>query len=103
MYKVEYLPIALRDMVEIAEYISFELSNPMAADRLSEEMIEAGNRLVEFPYSYPAYIPIRPLKHEYRKLLVQNYILFYWVDEEKELVTIARAVYAKMDYERLLK
>lgn len=103
MYKVEYLPIALRDMVEIAEYISFELSNPMAADRLSEEMIEAGNKLAKFPYSHPAYIPIRPLKHEYRKLLVQNYILFYWVDEEKKLVTIARAVYAKMDYERLLK
>ena len=103
MYKVEYLPIVLRDMVEIAGYISFELSNPTAADRLSEDMIEAGNKLAEFPYSYPAYIPIRPLKHEYRKLLVQNYILFYWVDEEKELVTIARAVYAKMDYERLLK
>lgn len=103
MYKAEYFPIALRDMVEIAEYISFELSNPMAADRLSEEMIEAVNKLVKFPYSYPAYTPIRPLKHEYRKLLVQNYILFYWVDEEKKLVTIARAVYAKMDNERLLK
>ncbi len=103
MYKTEYLPIALRDMVEIAKYISFELSNPMAADRLLEEMIEAGNKLAEFPYSYPAYIPIRPVKHEYRKLLVQNYILFYWVDEEKKLVTISRVVYAKMDYERLLK
>ena len=103
MYKVEYLPVALRDMVEIVKYISFTLNNPMAAERLSEEMFEAGSKLSESPYSYPAYISSRPLKHEYRKLLVQNYILFYWVDEEKKLVTIARAVYAKRDYERILK
>lgn len=97
MYKVEYLPIALRDMVEIAEYIRFQLDNPEAAERLSEKIVAAGDRLAEFPYSYPVYIPIRPLRQEYRKLPVQNYILFYRVEEEKKLVTIARAVHTKMD------
>ena len=29
--------------------------------------------------------------------------MFYWIDEEKKLVTIARVVYAKQDYNRLLK
>ena len=51
----------------------------------------------------PSHRPIRPLKHEYQKLLVQNYFMFYWVDEVEQLVTVARVVYAKRDYERLLE
>ena len=86
MYKLEYLPVARRDMIEIVRYISQELHNPTAADQLAMELIEAGDSIPKFPYANPAFIPIRPLKHEYRKLLVQNYFMFYWVDEVKKLV-----------------
>ena len=103
MYKLEYLPVARRDMIEIVRYISQELHNPTAADQLAMELIEAGDSIPKFPYANPAIIPIRPLKHEYRKLLVQNYFMFYWVDEVKKLVTVARVVYARRDYERLLE
>ena len=102
MYKLEYLPVARRDMIEIVRYISQELQNPTAADQLAMELIEAGDSIPKFPYANPAFIPIRPLKHEYRKLLVQNYFMFYWVDEVKKLVTVARVIYARRDYERLL-
>ena len=34
-YKLEYLPVAQRDMIEIVRYISEELKNPIAADRLA--------------------------------------------------------------------
>ncbi len=103
MYKLEYLPVARRDMIEIVRYISQELQNPTAADQMAMELIEAGDSIPKFPYANPAFIPIRPLKHEYRKLLVQNYFMFYWVDEVKKLVTVARVVYARRDYKRLLE
>ena len=103
MYKLEYLPVARRDMIEIVRYISQELQNPTAADQLAMELIEAGDSIPKFPYANPAFIPIRPLKHEYRKLLVQNYFMFYWVVEVKKLVTVARVVYARRDYKRLLE
>lgn len=90
-------------MIDIARYISRELNNPVAADRLALELIEAGDSIPAFPYANPAYIPIRPLKHEYRKLLVENYLMLYWVDEEKKRVTVARVIYAKRDYELLLE
>ena len=96
MYKLEYLPVARKDMIEIVRYISRELQNPDAADRLAVELVNAAE-------SAPAYQPIRSLKHEYRKILVQNYLMFYWVDEEERLVTVARVVYAKRDYGRLLE
>ncbi len=103
MYRIEYLPVALQDMIEIVRYISQELQNPTAADQLATELIKAGDGIPSFPYANPAYTPIRPLKHEYRKLLVENYFMLYWVDEAEQLVTVARVVYAKRDYERLLE
>lgn len=103
MYKLEYLPVARKDMLEIVQYISRELQNPDAANRLAVDLISTAEGIREFPYAMPVYQPIRPLRHEYRKILVKNYLMFYWVDEEKKLVTVARVMYAKRDYGRLLK
>ena len=96
MYTIEYLPIARRDMVDIAKYIGVKLANPDAAERLAEKMAESAEDLANMPYKCPM------LKHEYRKLIVHNYIMFYWIDEDKKLVTIARVVYSGRDYEKLL-
>lgn len=83
MYKLEYLPIARKDMLEIVRYISLELHNPDAANRLALELVNAVEKVLRFPYATPVYQTIRPLKHEYRKILVQNFLIFYWIDEEK--------------------
>ena len=103
MYDVSYLPAALTDMVDIVRYVSTQLQNPTASDHLTEELVNAVERLREFPYSFPVYVPIRLLKKEYRKLPVQNYLIFYWVEEEKKLITIARVIYAKRNYSHYLK
>ena len=103
MYNVEYLPLAVQDMVEIVVYITQELNNPAAAERIAEQLTKAGEILQDFPYAQPAYTPLRPLKHEYRKLLVENYMMLYWVTEEEKRVTIARVVYARRNYTKLLE
>ena len=103
MYDLQYLPSARKDMVDAVRYISETLQNPTAAERLAEELIEAGDSIRTFPYANPVHMPIRPLGHEYRKLVVHNHLMFYWVDEEKKLVTVARVIYARRDYGRLLE
>ena len=103
MYNVEYLPSAVQDMVEIVLYIARELNNPAAAERIAERLAEDGESLRDFPYAQPAYAPLRPLKHEYRKPLVENYMMLYWVSETEKRVTIARVVYARRDYTKLLE
>lgn len=103
MYKLAYLPVAQNDMIEIVRYISKDLKNPVAAERLAVELIGAAESVLAFPYATPVYQPIRPLKREYRKILVQNYLMFYWVDEEKKLVTVARVMYARRNIDKLLK
>ena len=101
MYQLNYLPIARQDMAEIAGYISHDLGNPLAAQKLAYEMIEAAEMLAEFPYSNAIHFSVKPFKQEYRRLVVKNYIMFYWVDEKKKQVTVARVIYARRDYEKL--
>ena len=102
MYELEYLPIAKREMADIAGYISNVLHNPAAAEKLSDEMVEAAEKLTMFPYSNGAFVQVFPFKQEYRRLIVRNYIMFYYIDEAKKLVTVARVIYARRDYGRLL-
>ena len=102
MYKLEYLPIARADMVEIVRYISHDLNNPSSAEKLAAEMVNAAEKLVDFPYSCALHHTLKPLKKEYRKLIVKNYIMFYWVDGEVKKVVIARVIYFRRDYEKLL-
>lgn len=103
MYNVEYLLSAVQDMVEIVTYIARELNNSSAAECIAERLAEAGESLRDFPYAQPAYTPLRPLKHEYRKLLIENYMMLYWVTETEKRVTIARVVYARKNYAKLLE
>ena len=103
MYKLEFLRVALKDMLETVSYISNELKNPIAADRLSEKFVSAAEALADFPYSNPVYIPMKQLNHEYRKTVVENYLMFYWVDEPGKTVTVARVIYGKRDYGKMIE
>lgn len=49
------------------------------------------------PKSHRAYIPVRPLGHEYRRVYVGGYAMFYWIDEPEKMVTVVRVVYARRD------
>lgn len=103
MYKLEYLPLALQDILEIVNYISNNLSNPEAAQQLAEDIVAAAEKMKDFPYSNMLFIPPKPLKHEYRKLIVKHFILFYWIEEDKKTVTIARVMYNQRNYEQILE
>lgn len=75
---------------------------PSAAKKLAVRMVEAADGILAFPYANTAYTPIRPLKHEYRKLLIENYIMYYWIDEKEKAVIVARVIYARRNQNKLL-
>ena len=102
MYHIEYLPSALLDLTEISAYIGVKLQNPSAADNFAENIIKAVDDLSEMPYKFSTYTPIKPVKHEYRKIIVKNYLIFYWIDEDKKLVSVARVVYGRRNVEEVL-
>lgn len=102
MYKVEYLPSALRDLTELANYIGVVLGEPQTADALAERIVTAAEKLAELPYMYPVYETIRPLKNEYRRFVVGNYSVFYHIDEKNKCVTVSRVIYSGRDIDTVL-
>ena len=97
MYSVEILPVARQDLIEIVRYVTITLNSPQAAQRLADQLMDGIQSLRTLPYRRPVYHPIRNLEHDFRALRVGNYLVFYWVDEEPQLVTVARVIYAKSD------
>lgn len=102
MYKLKYLPLALKDLSNIVNYIADNLKTPKAAMDLLDTLDKSISRLQQFPYSCKVYQPIEPLEPEYRMLPVKNYLVFYIVTEY-EVVEIQRIIYAKMDIEHFIK
>jgi plasmid stabilization system protein ParE len=96
-YKIEYLPIADRDLTEIFSYLAVDLAAPQAAANFLEKIGRAIQALDTFPYVYPVYhsAEIHTEPFEFRSLIVGSYLIFYYVTENT--VTIARIVHSKRD------
>ena len=103
MRDVRFLPAARQDMVDIARYIAVELKTPDAARVLIEALSAAVEQMAEFPCACRLFLPLRPLKREYRAMPVKNHMLFYWVEEEKKSITVARVLYCGRDTHSILR
>ncbi len=101
MYKISILKTARDSLAEIVHYHIFELKNPAAARNLVEEMDKGLEKLAAFPYACPKFTASLRLKRTYRKLLVKNYVVLYWVNEEAKEVIVEQIVYARRDMDKL--
>ena len=101
-YEIVLTDIAKEEIEEIYEYISQELSEISAANRLMDKIEQNFLRLEQNPYSCVE-VHIKPHNEVYRKLVIDNYIALYEVDEKYKQVVIYRVVYARMDYLKLME
>lgn len=67
MYQLEFLDSSIKDMIEIAGYISNNLNNKSAAYSLINKIISSANDLVLFPYSSSIDKSLTNTKLLYRK------------------------------------
>ncbi|MFZ5596168.1 MAG: type II toxin-antitoxin system RelE/ParE family toxin [Bacillota bacterium] len=103
MYEIIYLPAARQDITDIILYISDRLKAPKAAMALLDALDHSISLLSDFPYAHKLYRPVRSLQNDYRMLPVENYAVFYVVQEQKKIVEIHRVIYAKMDLMKLIE
>ncbi|WNF36321.1 type II toxin-antitoxin system RelE/ParE family toxin [Bacillaceae bacterium IKA-2] len=101
MYKIKYLPISLKDLRNITDYITDILKAPKAALDFIDALDFSISKLENFPYSSKVYQPIKSVDGEYRILPVKNYLVFYVVNNDE--VEIHRITYAKVNLENHLK
>ena len=95
VYRVEILPTALDDMTSAVRYVVVTLHSPQSARDLARRLVSTADSLASFPYSHASCHPIRPLRHEYRRIMVGSYAMFCWVEEGSRTVTVARVIYAR--------
>ncbi|QZY55569.1 type II toxin-antitoxin system RelE/ParE family toxin [Crassaminicella profunda] len=95
-YNIKFTPKANDDLKEIYSYISSKLFAQNEADNLLERMETSIMRLKELPFSCN-FVADEYLKNKgYRKLMVDNYIVFYLVEEMEKKVIIIRVLYGRL-------
>lgn len=104
-YRRIILPQAEADIREALNYISNELCNPDAANKLLSDMVDAMENVSLFPNSHPKLNDKRlTAGNEYRRVVVNNFVLIYKVVEEVREVRVMAALYAPSDVvSRLIK
>ena len=100
MIKVTVSKEARKDLVNIHRYISEELENPEAANRIIHELRSAAEDLQLFPCRGRPLDALISVHTEYRYLPCENYCIFYLEDEEN--VVIVRILHQRQDYLRAL-
>ncbi|MDT3699540.1 MAG: type II toxin-antitoxin system RelE/ParE family toxin [Thermincola sp.] len=101
-YSLKFTSKAEADLDEIYAYIANSLFAPEAAENLMGKIESGIMRLKAFPYSC-SFVLDEPLKKRgYRKLIVDNYLVFYLVNEQGRQVIIARILYGASDFQDIL-
>lgn len=102
-YKIEFLPIAKKDIDNIIYYISYNLKNITTSRKLRDLFLNSLDYITEFSYGNSIYKFKKALKYEYRSYRVKNFLIFYTINEKKKLITIVRVLYQKMDISNSLE
>jgi toxin ParE1/3/4 len=98
MYQYRLMPSAVQDLQEIADYIAEQLSAPESAIRLLKKVEEAIRSACAFPLSLPLVNDELLRMKGYRKILVDNYIVFVLPDQKNEALNVMRVLYYARDY-----
>jgi addiction module RelE/StbE family toxin len=100
MVSIKISPRAQKDMLEIKEYISEELSNPAAATNVLSIITKRIRELAEFPLMGAPMSSIINIETGYRFLVCGQYTVFYRY--ESDAVYVDRVLYGRRDFMQIL-
>lgn len=102
-YKIVISPLGNADLENIYLYILHNLQAPKAANDKINEITSKINSLKNMPSRYPVLSNYKFNKKDIHKTVVDNYIIFYTIDEKNKIVNVSRIIYHRMSYEYLFK
>lgn len=94
---------AERDILNALDYIEYSLKYPKAADDLLNEIDLKINSLSSFPSKNTLIDDPILSAWGVRYIRVKNYIVFYIINEEEQQISIIRFLYAKSNWNAILK
>ena len=100
-YKLTFLPLFEKDLLEITNYITNTLRDPSAAHRLVDDIELAIIKRLEMPLSYAPYQSSKLRRHPYYRINVRNFSVLYVVIDD--IMEVRRLLYSKRNIDELLK
>ena len=91
------------DLLDIEYYIFVDLCNPQAAQRISDGILDAAEKLSEYPTGHPLVDDELLRSVGLRMTRFDNYNIFYYYDMQNDVVYIIRVLYNKVDWQSLFK
>ena len=96
-WKIIYSNQSRVDLLNIDNYIRYDLLSPMATNRITDKFLNMIKNLNSMPKRYPLY-PEEPwYSLGLRYFPVENYIVFYYPEDNKQIVQIIRIMYSGQD------
>lgn len=102
-YTINLTAPALLDIQKALTYITLNLQNKTATDNLYITINSKINNLPNFPNKYPLVNAPKLLYQQIRYIPVDNYLIFYSVNESEQQIQILRFLYAKSNWLAILK
>ena len=99
-YKIEYSKDSKQDLIGIKQYIKYNRQEPKIAENLINKIRVEINNLKDNPEIYSIIDEDIIKKLEIRKLIVDNYIVFYRV--KNDTIEIVRIMYGRRNWINLL-
>lgn len=103
IYQVILSDAANRDLRNIFEYIFYELKAPQSASGILDKLEQAVLSLEEMPNRYKVIEREMWLSRKVRLMPVGNYVVIYFVDDDKSIVNIMRVMYGGRDIDAELR
>lgn len=101
-YEIVVSNEAHQDIAAIVAYIANELHNLQAASKFLDDIEQSYHKIANNPFTYSLCSDGRLRRQGYRKVTIKNYLMLYYLDENKDIAYVVRVIYAARDYARLL-
>lgn len=102
-YQLHITSTAEHDIMRAVDYIEFVLKNPQAADNLLDAVTKQIGTLSDFPQKFRLVDDPVLTSWEIRFAIINNYLAFYTINEEKKTVTVVRFLYKKSNWCSILR
>ena len=99
-FELRYSPLFYDDFDKITNYILLDLKNEIATKTFIHDVETAIKKRLEDPLHAAIYPSMGQRKHEYRRILVGNHLIFYVVIGRTMIVR--RLLYGRRDLDRIL-
>ena len=99
-YKIKYTDSFINDIIEITQYITYDLSNPIVADNLIDNIDDSIINRLQYPIGFRKYSSKNNPKETYYKIHVKNFTIFYVVIED--VMECRRIIYNRRDLENII-